>query len=137
MVEIVSPGNKGSQNGLNSFVRKAREMLAAGIHLLVMDLFPPTDRDPSGIHRAIWGLDENDETVLPPEQPLQCVSYVGGNAPEFFGEPFAVGDPLPDMPLFLTPDVYVNVGLEATYNSAFEVMPHYWQDVVMGGDENP
>ncbi|HWG46987.1 MAG TPA: DUF4058 family protein, partial [Gemmataceae bacterium] len=35
MVEIVSPGNKNNQNGLNAFVRKAREALAAGIHLLL------------------------------------------------------------------------------------------------------
>src|SRR5262249_37823565 len=49
MVEIVSPGNKNNQNGLNAFVRKAREALAAGIHLLLVDLFPPSARDPQGI----------------------------------------------------------------------------------------
>ena len=46
MVEIVSPGNKNNQNGLNVFVRKAHEALAAGIHLLLVDLFPPGARDP-------------------------------------------------------------------------------------------
>src|ERR1700720_2184639 len=38
MVKIVSPGNKNNQNGLNVFVRKAHEALAAGIHLLLVDL---------------------------------------------------------------------------------------------------
>jgi hypothetical protein len=55
MIEVVSPGNKNSQTGLDAFVRKARGALAAGVHLLVIDLFPPGPRDPQGIHRAIWG----------------------------------------------------------------------------------
>ena len=42
MIEVISPGNKNNQNGLNAFVRKAEEALAAGIHLLLVDLFPPT-----------------------------------------------------------------------------------------------
>ena len=55
MVEIVSPGNKNNQNGLNAFVRKAQDALAAGINLLLVDLFPPSPRDPRGIHGAVWG----------------------------------------------------------------------------------
>ena len=55
MVEILSPGNKNNQNGLNAFVRKAHEALASGIHLLLVDLFPPGPRDPQGVHRAVWG----------------------------------------------------------------------------------
>src|SRR5258707_13807810 len=38
MVEIISPGNKNNQNGLNAFVSKARQALAAGIDLLIGDL---------------------------------------------------------------------------------------------------
>src|SRR5262249_40572942 len=53
MVEVISPGNKNNQNGLNAFVSKAREALAAGIHLLLIDLFPPSVRDPQGIHGAV------------------------------------------------------------------------------------
>src|SRR5262249_20616356 len=46
MVEIVSPGNKSSRAALASFVRKAQEVLAAGIHLLIIDLFPPRPPPP-------------------------------------------------------------------------------------------
>ena len=52
LVEIVSPGNKNSQTGLDAFVRKAREMLAAGVHLSLVDLFPPSPRDPSPWHKT-------------------------------------------------------------------------------------
>ena len=57
-IEVVSPGNKGSRHALRAFVDKAVEMLEQGIHLLVIDVFPPSKRDPHGIHRAIWERSE-------------------------------------------------------------------------------
>jgi hypothetical protein len=38
-------------------------------------------------------------------------------------EPVAVGDPLPDMPVFLTASQYVPCPLEATYRTAWEQLP--------------
>jgi hypothetical protein len=134
MAEIVSPGNKGSRRTLDAFVRKAEDALAADIHLLVVDLFPPGPRDPQGIHRAIWG-DRGEDVVLPPDKPFTCAAYVGGPLPEAFIEPVAVGDAPPDMPLFLTPDVYVPVPLEATYRSAWEGVPAVWRDVLVASAE--
>jgi hypothetical protein len=130
MVEVVSPGNKNNQNGFNAFVRKARETLAAGMHLLLIDLFPPGARDPQGIHQAIWGDDCGPDFALPPEKPLTCVSYIGGACAEVFGDFIAVGDELPEMPLFLTADEYVDVPLEPTYKSAWDGMPSFWRDVL-------
>src|SRR5438128_9803329 len=132
MVEILSPGNKNNQNGLNSFVRKAHEALAAGIHLLLVDLFPPSSRDPQGIHRAVWGEDCGKDYALLADKPLTCVAYVGGPSAEAFIELVGVGDALPDMPLFLTPEVYVLVPLETTYQLAWEGMPAFWRDVLTG-----
>ena len=137
MAEVISPGNKNNQNGLNSFVRKAQEALAAGIHLLLVELFPPSSRDPQGILRAVWGDDCGDDYALPQDKPLMCVSYIGGAGAEAFAEPVAVGDALPTMPLFLTPDVYVDVPLEATYQSAWEGMPAFWRDVLTGAPRPP
>lgn len=54
MVELVSPGNKASRHALRSFVEKAAELLGQGIHLLIVELQPPTSRDPQGIHGTIW-----------------------------------------------------------------------------------
>jgi hypothetical protein len=130
MVEVISPGNKNNLNGLNAFVRKAREALAAGVHLLLVDLFPPSSRDPQGIHRAVWGEDCGEDYALPPDKPLTCVAYVGGAGAEAYVEPVAGGDVLPDMPLFLTPEVYVSVPLEATYQLAWEGMASYWRGVL-------
>lgn len=137
MVEIVSPGNKNNQNGLNAFVRKAHEALAAGIHLLLIDLFPPGPRDPQGIHRAVWGDDCGPDYAPPPDKPLTCVAYVGGAGAEAFIDPVGVGDVVPQMPLFLTPEMYVYVPLEATYQSAWEGLPAYWRGVLTGAAQPP
>jgi hypothetical protein len=37
-----------------------------------------------------------------------------------------VGDPLPDMPLFLEPGAHVLVPFDATYQRAFAVLPRRW-----------
>lgn len=137
IVEIISPGNKNNQNGLNAFVRKARETLAAGIHLSLIDLFPPSSRDPLGIHGAVWGEDCDPDYILPLDKPLTTVAYIGGAGAQAFINCFAVGDLLPDLSLFLTPDVYVLVPLEATYQSAWEGMPAYWRGVLSAGSDSP
>jgi hypothetical protein len=42
----------------------------------------------------------------------------------------AVGRELIDMRLFLEPDVYVNVPLEATYQAAYRGVPRRWRDLL-------
>jgi hypothetical protein len=58
------------------------------------------------------------------------VSYIAGLIPESFIEPTTVGATLPEMPLFLTPEVYIPLPLEATYQSAWDAVPTYWQDIL-------
>src|SRR5947209_19704999 len=106
------------------------EALQAGIHLLMVDLFPPGPRDPHGIHRVIWEEGREGDFVLPADAPLTCVAYMGGPCPEVFLEPVAVGDPLPEMPLFLSTETYVPVPLDATYQAAWDAVPAYWRDVL-------
>jgi hypothetical protein len=129
MIEIVSPGNKSSRHGLRSFVTKTVELLDAGIHLLVIDLFPPGPRDPQGIHAAIWSQYDDSDFRLPDGLPLTLVAYRAGS-PRAFVEPVAVGQELPEMPLFLTPNRYVPVPLESTYQAAFEAVPRRWREVL-------
>lgn len=132
VLEIVSPGNKNSRHRLEEFVAKAVEMLKGGVHLLLTDVFPAGSRDPQGIHKAIWDEFLDSDFVLPQDKRLTLAAYVAGLFPEAFVEPVAVGSKLPDMPLFLSPDVYVPVPLESTYAAAWENMPTYWRDVLEG-----
>ena len=128
LIELVSPGNKGSRHALTAFVDKAVEFLEAGVHLLVLDLFPPGPRDPQGIHAAIWSEIIEDDFQLPPDKPLTLVSYSAGYVKRAFIEPVAADDELPPMPLFLEAEVYVLLPLEATYRAAFVAVPKRWRD---------
>jgi Protein of unknown function (DUF4058) len=130
VLEIISPGNKDSKTGLEELVRKARDLIYAGIHLVLIDLFPPTARDPEGIHPVVWGEDDGDTFRFDRRKPLTCASYVGGSGAQAFIFPIGVGDRLPDVPIFLTPFEYVDTPLETTYRAAFDALPDYWQDVM-------
>ncbi|QJW94084.1 DUF4058 family protein [Frigoriglobus tundricola] len=130
LVEIVSPGNKSGQNAFDSFVEKAQEALYRGYHLLVIDLFPPGPRDPGGIHAAIWSALSEDVFRLTPDEPLALLAYSAGARKKAYIEPTAVGRALIDMPLFLTPDVYVNAPLEETYRAAYRGVPRKWKAVL-------
>lgn len=129
MIEIVSPGNKSNQNRFQSFVGKAAEALSLGYHLLVIDLFPRTTRDPDGIHAAIW-REFGEKLPATPDGPLTLVAYSCGQTVRAYLEPTAVGRELIEMPLFLTGETYVNVPLEETYRAAWEGVPRKWRAVL-------
>ena len=46
-----------------------------GVHLLVIDLFPPSERDPRGIHKAIWDEFLEKEFKLLADKPLVLAAY--------------------------------------------------------------
>lgn len=130
LLEIVSPGNKSARHALRSFVEKAVEALYRGYHLLIVDLFPPSKRDPNGIHAAIWGEFSDNPDPLPPGEPLTLAAYSAGPRNRAYVEPTAVGREMIDMPLFLTDEMYVNVPLEATYRGAYRGVPRRWREVL-------
>jgi hypothetical protein len=123
VIEIVSPGNKGSRAELRAFVEKSADLIRQGIHLLVIDLFPPGRRDPQGLPKAIWDEFQEEDFDLPPDKPLSLAAYDAGPERVAYVEPIAVGDVLPDMPLFLKPAHHVLAPLEATYQSTWGLFP--------------
>ena len=123
VIEIVSPGNKDSKHAVRTFARKAVEFLRAGVHLLIVDLFPPSKRDPQGVHKLIWDRLKDEDFELPPDKPLTLAAYSVGGTITGYIEPVGVGDVLPDMPIFLTPDHYVPCPLEATYQASWAEFP--------------
>ncbi len=130
VLEIVSPGNKSSQREFRRFVEKAVAVLQNGIHLLIIDLFPPTPRDPQGIHGSIWSELGEEDFDLPPDKPLTLAAYARGENVTAFVEPAAVGDALTEMPLFLTEEDYVEAPLEKTYLEAWQGVPRHLQQML-------
>ena len=130
IIEIVSPGNKESRHAIRSFVEKAADILNQGVHLVVVDLFPPSPRDPQGIHKAISDEFGDEPFDFLPDKPLTVVSYIGGDLPTAYVESVGVGDRLPAIPLFLTEYDYVPCPLDATYDEAWRVYPAMLKEVV-------
>ena len=138
VIEIVSPGNKHSRLSFDDFIAKAVAFLHHGVHLLIVDPFPPSKRDPNGIQYAIW--EEIDEIPLEfdPAKPLTMGAYAAGNVIAGLEtmanvEAIAVGDVLPDMPAYLEYGEYVPVPLEATYQAAWANCPADMRELVETG----
>ncbi len=133
IIEIVSPGNKDSRNAIAAFVEKAANTLIQGVNLLVIDLFPPTPRDPHGIHKAIWDQLGEEPFEAPPGKPLIVASYRGGDLPVAYVESIGPGDSLPSLPIFLSETRYIPAPLEATYQQAWAVFPALLRELMEAG----
>jgi Protein of unknown function (DUF4058) len=132
LVEIVSPANKHTHQTLEQFADKAIAALHAGIHVLIVDLYPPTTHDPDGVHGYIWHRLLAGTFHVPHAGARTLVSYAAGQPLRAYVEPLRPNDRLTMMPLFLTPTHYVNVPLEETYQEAWSGVPRRWQRVVEG-----
>jgi len=130
IIEIVSPGNKDSRHAIASFTAKAIEFLRNGVGLLVIDLFPPTVRDPAGLHQVIWEeLSDEPFEARPVDKLLTVAAYDAGANLTAYVDPLAVGDELPDAPLFLAAGQYINVPLEQTYIASWAEAPKPIRDI--------
>jgi hypothetical protein len=123
VIEVVSPGNKVSKRAVGAFVERSRAMLLQGVHLLVIDLFPQATRDAQGLHSRIWGEPIPSSCEFVEREALIIASYDAGPPATAYVEPRAVGDELPDAAVFIEPERYVPVPLEATYARTWERCP--------------
>jgi hypothetical protein len=138
LIEIISPGNKSSASNVEEFVKKVEEALLAGIHVVVIDVLPPGKHDPAGIQGCVAGSMGNPVEDIPPDRALGFVSYaVDLFEVVAYREQRAVGEELPEMPLFLTSDQYINLPLAPCYQQTVEGMPPFWREVLEGRDPSP
>ncbi len=129
-IEIVSPENEDGEYSFRRFVEKSIEFVGNGVHLLVVDPFPPSSRDPYGVHKALWDGFKDEPFDFPAGKDRILASYEAGPERVAYVEPIAVGDELPDMPLFLAPGVHVPVPLEPTYAASWEATPRALREAV-------
>lgn len=122
VIEIVSPGNKDTPNAVRSFAKKMTEFVLRGVNVVVVDPFPPTARDPQGMHKLIWDGIEDEPFELPTDKRLTAAGYCAETLTGYV-EPFAIGDAVPDVPLFVSGERYVPCPLEASYQATWAVMP--------------
>ena len=131
LIEIVSSANKAGVYPYRTFVDKLLAALHHGIHLLVLDPYPPTPRDPHGTHGTVWGELTGEDYAPPADADRTLAAYSAGAVKTAYVEPVAVGQTLREMPLFLTPDEgYIEVPLEATYQAAYAPVPQFYRDIL-------
>jgi hypothetical protein len=127
LLEIASPSNKHSRHAVEDYCGKVWDSLLGGVHVMSLDLLPPGRTNPHGLHGQIWeAVSGSNDPVS--DEPFALASYLAAQEITAFVEPCQVGDKLVPMPLFLTPDRYINVPLEETYTSAFETLPATWRE---------
>ena len=134
LLELASPANKDRRASVESFAGKAAAALGRGVHVSVVDLFPPRRHDaPAGLVGAVAeaiGLDAPDP---PPAKPLMIGAFESAaGAVTLHAEPLAVGDDPPDLPLFYRRGRWVAVPLAATYAAAWAATPRRWRAVIEG-----
>jgi hypothetical protein len=139
VIELVSPGNVKEREEFDAFVGKAADLLWAGVHLLVVNPFRSPNHARGGLHAAIWKKvtrPRKGKRLFAPtvDGPLVAASYCASSAEITAAvQTFAVGDPVPDIPLYLTGDEeYVTIPLEATYQAAWPEVPKVWRNVLEG-----
>ena len=132
LIEIVSAGNKSNNRDWFAFIDKVLASLYNGVHLLLVDVHPPTRRDPAGIHGDIWGELTGETFELPADADRTLAAYSAGPVKAAFIEPVAVGQSLRAMPLFLSRDGvgYIEVPLESTYIAAFKGLPSRYRQIL-------
>jgi hypothetical protein len=123
VIEIVSPGNKGSKHAIRSLVEKATDLIRQGVNLLLVNLLPSGPRDPDGVYGLICDELADQPFALPPGKPLTLAAYQTAPTRIAYVEPVAVGNLLPDMPLFLHEDFYLSVPLEETCQKTWDLLP--------------
>jgi len=130
-IDVVSPGNKNSRVAVRSFVEQAVDRLRAGIHLLIVDLFPPTKWAPAGLHQEVWGEFQDESFEFSRERPLILASYMAVDSLTAYVDPVSVGDSIPSMPLFLQRDRYVTIPLEETYAATWAETPEPIREMLL------
>jgi hypothetical protein len=131
-VHLVSTANKNRAASVVDFVTKAQQALQGGCNLLIVDVLPPGMFDAQGMHGALWQHLAQESCEPPINKPLMVAAYVSKPTPEAYLEHVAVGENLPEMSLFLTPEAYISIPLEQSYMAAFKSIPAIWRRTLEG-----
>jgi len=137
LIEIAFPANKDRLGSVEALTAKTVDALNLGVHVLLVDLFPPGHHDPRGLHGAVWNQFDKEPYDLPVSELLTLASYRAGTPVKAYIEHLAVGGTSPDMPLFLSSERYIPTPLEGTYQAAYRGFPAFWRDVVEGRRPTP
>ena len=120
--EVCLPDYHTGEVAWLTVAERAGALISDGIHLFLVNVhLPPPQTDYP--HAAVWNRLGFAAVPFESDRQVTLASYEAVAPPKAYVEPVAVGDVLPDMPLFLVPGGHVLVPLEATYLAAWEGVP--------------
>lgn len=120
-IEIVSPGNKDRPESRRAFVTKCAALLQQGVCVSIVDLV--TVRNFNLYAELLKFIDRSDPAFSPNPGPIYAVTCRArkiGQTPklEAWAYPMTVGQPLPQLPIWLADDFNVFLDLEGSYEDA-------------------
>jgi hypothetical protein len=120
-IELISPGNKDRPEERRAFAIKCASYLHQGVSLIMIDVV--TSRRANLHNETMRFMAADPHYEMADENSLYGVAYRPVRRQErseidVFPTTFAVGDPLPTLPLRLTGDLFVPVDFEVAYQEA-------------------
>lgn len=120
-IELVSPGNKDRPEERRAFAIKCASYLHQGVSLIVVDVVTNRRANLHNETMRLMAADPRFEMAGAPS--LYAVAYRPVRRQDraeidLWPATFAVGDPLPTLPLRLTGDEFVSVDFEGPYQEA-------------------
>jgi hypothetical protein len=125
-IEIVSPANKDRPDSREQFVSKVAALLRKNVCVAVVDIV--SLRRANLYAELLARLGRSDPSLGDPPPALYAVTLRGRKPPKqrslldawFF--PLIVGQPLPTIPLWLTPDLRIELPLEPSYQETCRLL---------------
>ena len=124
-VEIVSPANKDRAESRRAFVVKCAALLQQSVCVSIVDLI--TTRSFNLYTDLLAMIDRTDPAFAPDPPPVYAVTCRGRRIGdmtrlETWAYPLQLGDPLPDLPVWLTETLAIDLDLEAAYEETCRVL---------------
>ena len=125
-IEIVSPANKDRPDTRHLFVTKVSALLRQDVCVSIVDLV--SVRSANLYAELLTRLGHADPALGPTPPPLYAVSLRRRTLPrgrtrlDAWFYPMAVGQPLPTLPVWLTPDLRVLLPLEPSYQETCRIL---------------
>ncbi|MFO0808952.1 MAG: DUF4058 family protein [Gemmataceae bacterium] len=125
-IEIISPSNKDRRESRDRFVVKVEALLSQDVCVSLVD--PVSIRRANLYADLLTRLGRVDPHLAPTPPAMYAVTLRGRKPPKHRGlldawfYPMAVGQPLPTIPIWLGPDLHVELPLEASYREVCRLL---------------
>ena len=125
VIELVSPSNKDRPETRRLFVNKCAGLLQAGVSVTIVDIV--TEYRANLYAELLDAVGESDPAVATPPQPIYAAACrsraaMRGQALETWFHSLTIGQPFPQLPIWLTERLAVPLDLEPIYEETLKAL---------------